>query len=79
MQAVTMYQRIYSERITLESIFGVDPLSQSIALKQQREIEHASINDIATIFGDAVNNRPRSFQRAVMSFIEITNRLALQL
>ena len=76
---MALYTQVYSGRIRLESLFGIDPLSQSNVLKQQRESEHAIANNIEAIFGDVVNGRPALFEHAVLSFIEITNRLALQL
>ena len=79
-QAMVLYNQAYNGQITLESIFGIDPLAQSDTLKRQRHAEHQLLNkSIEDIFGDVVNNNPLSLQQAVISFIDLTNRFALQL
>lgn len=74
-EAVAMYVNTYNGRLQEESVFGIDPLSEYQNLQVQREEEFFRLFNLQQVLGDCVNERPRSFQQAILSFIEITGRL----
>jgi len=80
MTAKEIYEEVYTNgRLTTHNPFGEDPLDGREDLKALRQTEFEQLYPLNRVFGECANEKPRLFQQAVLSFIDITARLYLTL
>lgn len=72
-----LYERTYTGRLTEEHSFGVDPLSESFVLFEERENQFSQNFSVETIFKECVHGRHQQFHQAILFFINITSDLSL--
>ena len=75
-KAKALYERVCSGRLTEENPFGKDLLEGNLVKQSQRMNEFYHRIDISVIYGDIVNEGPKSFQEVITDFAGITSRLS---
>ncbi|XP_066930020.1 uncharacterized protein [Clytia hemisphaerica] len=75
LEAKQEYETRYAGQLVDEHAFGIDPLQGFNDQKARRLGEFSQRFRIKSLFEDCINNRPQSFENAVLFFIRKTHEL----
>ena len=76
--AKDIYEEFYEGNINPDSVFGIDPLQNNTELMELRRSEFIRNHNLRAIFGEVANESPRSFQEAILWYIDKTAELFQQ-